>query len=149
MAATSRSVGSQVAGPALRLPHANPAHPWTVAAPTAESGVSRASLARRFSALVGQPPMAYLREWRLTLAADLLCEPGATVGAVAGRVGFANAFTLSTAFKRERGISPREYRTATPAHGTSVRTPGGREAHEHGEHDRAPASRPQAADESP
>lgn len=55
--------------------------------------------------------MTYLREWRLTVAADLLREPGATLAAVAGRVGFANPFALSAAFKRERGISPSEYRT--------------------------------------
>ncbi|ONK12622.1 AraC family transcriptional regulator [Streptomyces sp. MP131-18] len=108
--------GDPVVGRALRLLHADPAHPWTVAALAARNGVSRASLARRFTALVGRPPMAYLREWRLALAADLLREPGMTVGAVAGRVGFASAFGLSAAFKRERGISPSEHR-AGPASG--------------------------------
>jgi AraC-like DNA-binding protein len=101
-----------VVGPALRLLHANPAHPWTVAALAAKTGVSRANLGRRFTAMVGHPPMTYLREWRLTLAADLLREPSATLAAVAGRVGFSTAFALSATFKRERGVSPSEYRTA-------------------------------------
>jgi AraC-like DNA-binding protein len=73
--------------------------------------VSRANLARRFTVLVGRPPMTYLRERRLALAADLLREPDATLAAVADRVGFANPFALSAAFKREHGISPSEYRT--------------------------------------
>lgn len=104
-----------VVGPALRLLHTDPAHPWTLAALATKTGVSKANLVRRFTSLVGRPPMTYLRELRLTLAADLLREPGVTLAAVARRVGFSTAFALSTAFKRDRGISPSEYRTATLA----------------------------------
>ncbi|MFD5300855.1 AraC family transcriptional regulator [Streptomyces mutabilis] len=107
-----RAHGDPVVGPALRLLTADPAHPWTVETLAAKTGVSRAALARRFTTLVGQPPMTYLREHRLALAADLLREPGATVGAVAGKVGFSSAFALSTTFKRVRGISPSEHRTS-------------------------------------
>jgi AraC-like DNA-binding protein len=56
--------------------------------------------------------MAYLTAWRLALAADLLREPDATLGAVAQQVGYGSAFALSAAFKRERGLSPRDYRLA-------------------------------------
>jgi len=107
-----RAHGDPVVGPALRLLHNSPAHPWTVAALAAKTGVSRAALARRFTALVGEPPMAFLTGWRLALAADLLREPDATVGAVAQQVGYGSPFALSTAFKRVRGISPREHRAA-------------------------------------
>ena len=108
--------GDPVVGPALRLLQNNPAHPWTVASLAREAGVSRAALARRFNALVGEPPMAFLTEWRLTLAADPLREPGATVGSVAPQVGYGSSFALSTAFKRVRGISPQQHRaTAVPA----------------------------------
>ncbi|WP_027660093.1 AraC family transcriptional regulator [Salinispora fenicalii] len=101
-----------VVGPALRMLHHDPARPWTVAALAAETGVSRAALARRFTALVGEPPMSYLTGWRLSLAADLLREPDATVGAVARQVGYGSSFALSTAFKRRRGVSPRAHRSA-------------------------------------
>lgn len=67
-----RAQGDPVVGTALRLLHEQPAHPWTVAALAAKAGVSRAVLARRFSELVGQPPMAYLTNWRIDLAAQLL-----------------------------------------------------------------------------
>jgi AraC-like DNA-binding protein len=108
-----RAHSDPVVGPALRLLQANPAHPWTLPTLAAKTGVSRANLARRFTALVGQPPMTFLRERRLALAADLLREPDATLATVAERVGFSNAFALSTAFKREYGISPSAYRTGT------------------------------------
>ncbi|PZG24131.1 AraC family transcriptional regulator [Micromonospora craterilacus] len=99
-----------VVGRALQMLHNSPAQPWTVASLAAKTGVSRAALARRFTALVGEPPMSYLTEWRLALAADLLREPDATVGAVAHQVGYGSSFALSTAFKRRRGVSPREHR---------------------------------------
>jgi AraC-like DNA-binding protein len=102
-----------VVGRAMRMLHNNPSHPWTVATLAAEIGVSRAALARRFNELVGEPPMSFLTNWRLSLAADLLREPDATVGAVAHEVGYGSAFALSTAFKRVRGISPREHRVLT------------------------------------
>jgi AraC-like DNA-binding protein len=104
-----------VVGRALALLHQDPARPWTVALLAAETGVSRAALARRFHALVGEPPMAFLTTWRLTLAADLLREPGATIGSVAAQVGYGSSFALSTAFKRVRGISPQQHRTAAAA----------------------------------
>ena len=107
-----RAHSDPVVGQALRLLHNNPAHPWTVADLAAKIGVSRAALARRFTGLVGEPPMTYLTGWRLALAADLLREPDATIGAVARQVGYRSPFALSTAFKRVRGISPHEYRRA-------------------------------------
>ncbi|UCM87765.1 AraC family transcriptional regulator [Streptomyces marincola] len=105
-----RAHGDPVVGPVLRLLHEHPAHPWTVPALAARAGVSRAALARRFAALVGEPPMAYLTARRLDLAAELLGEPDLTVDAVARRVGYGSGFALSTAFKRERGVSPAAYR---------------------------------------
>ncbi|SFC02286.1 AraC family transcriptional regulator [Streptomyces aidingensis] len=105
--------GDPVVGHALRLLHSHPAHPWAVAELATRAGVSRAALARRFTELVGEPPMAYLTGWRLDLAADLLRDPDATLTAVARKVGYGSGFALSAAFKRERGITPRDYRRTT------------------------------------
>jgi len=49
---------------------------------------------------------------RPALAADLLCEPEATIGTVAAKVGYSSPFALSTAFKRVRGTSPQEHRAS-------------------------------------
>ncbi len=102
--------GDPIVGHALRAMQSNPAYPWTVASLADEVRVSRAALARRFRDLVGEPPMAFLTNLRLTLAADLLHEPDAKVGAVAEKVGYSSPFALSTAFKRVRGVSPQEHR---------------------------------------
>jgi AraC-like DNA-binding protein len=106
-----RAHSDPVVGPALRLLHNNPARPWTVASLAAAVGVSRAALARRFNQLVGEPPMTFLTNWRLSLATDLLSEPGVTIGSVAHEVGYGSSFALSTAFKRVRGVSPQQYRS--------------------------------------
>jgi len=73
----------------------DPAEDWTLASLARETRVSRATLARRFSRVVGQPPMEYLTEWRLTLAADLILDPAETLGSVAGKVGYGSAYALA------------------------------------------------------
>ncbi|MGW8457035.1 AraC family transcriptional regulator [Streptomyces niveus] len=108
-----RAADDPVVAHALRLLHDRTADPWTVAKLAAETGVSRAALARRFTARVGEPPMTYLTNWRISLAADLLRGTDDTVGAVARKVGYANTFALSVAFKRLRQVSPSRHRAST------------------------------------
>ena len=81
----------------------------------AACGVSRAAFARRFTEVVGEPPLSFLTGWRLALAADLLAGSDATLASVAARVGYANAFALSAAFKRVHGRSPAQYRRSAAA----------------------------------
>lgn len=104
-----------LAGPALRAFHDDPAHPWTVGELATTLGCSRAALARRFTASVGEPPMTYLTGWRIALAADQLRASDRTIEAIAHQVGYANAFALSVAFKRVRGLSPKQYRDGVRA----------------------------------
>ena len=105
-----RAWSDPVVGTALRSIHHSPAEPWTVERLAQVANVSRATLSRRFTELVGEPPMSFLTGWRIALAADLLADPGATLGAVARQVGYGTPFALSTAFKRVRGVSPERYR---------------------------------------
>ncbi|GAA5168640.1 AraC family transcriptional regulator [Pseudonocardia eucalypti] len=98
---------------ALRAIHRDPARQWTVERLGAEGGLSRAAFARRFSALVGRPPLAYLTWWRMTLAARMLRESDAPLHAVATRTGYASEFAFAKAFKREFGTAPGGYRKAT------------------------------------
>lgn len=105
-----RAHGDPVVGRALRVMHDRPAEPWTVAGLAAEAAVSRAAFARRFTELVGEPPMTYLTGWRMALAADVVRSTDATLDTVARQVGYSGAFALSAAFRRAHGISPHEYR---------------------------------------
>jgi AraC-like DNA-binding protein len=107
-----RFQGDRIVGRALRIMHDKPAHPWTLGELAAEAGASRASLARRFHNLVGESPMTFLKNWRMAMAADLLCQPDETVSTVAEKVGYATPFAFSAAFKRVRGLSPQEHRTS-------------------------------------
>jgi AraC-like DNA-binding protein len=99
-----------VAGAALRLLEGDLAYRWTIEELARRVGVSRAALARRFTGLVGEPPMGYLRRRRLDRAGELLKASDSTIGAIATQVGFSTPFALSAAFKRERGVRPSQYR---------------------------------------
>ncbi|GAA3940485.1 AraC family transcriptional regulator [Actinoplanes auranticolor] len=102
-----------VTAAALHAMHADPGHPWTVATLAAHAGLSRAPFARRFRALVGRPPLAYLTWWRMTVAARLLRDSDATVATVARRVGYGSEFAFATAFRRRHGSAPGRYRRLT------------------------------------
>lgn len=99
-----------VVGPALQAITENPRHPWQVEELAARSAVSRATFAHRFRTLVGESPIAFLTEWRLSVAADLLRSGTATVAQVAEEVGYRSPYAFSAAFKRARRVSPRDYR---------------------------------------
>lgn len=105
-----RADADPTVGQVVRMMHGDPGHPWTLAELAAAVGVSRASLARRFHEVVGEPPMTFLTGWRMALAADLLLAADATVTSVARATGYSSPFTFSTAFKRTYGASPRTYR---------------------------------------
>ncbi|CAM3551112.1 AraC family transcriptional regulator [Kibdelosporangium persicum] len=95
---------------ALRAIHDAPEHPWTVEELGARAGLSRAAFARRFTDLVGRPPLAYLTWWRMTMAAKLLRDTDLPVGGVAGRAGYSSEFAFAKAFKRAFGLPPGGYR---------------------------------------
>jgi AraC-like DNA-binding protein len=105
-----RAEHDPIAGPALRLLYNNPEHGWTVANLAAAVGCSRALLARRFNEAVGEPPISFLTNWRLALAADMLRSGPITIAAIARQIGYGTPFALSSAFKRAYGMSPNSYR---------------------------------------
>ncbi|MFJ2814214.1 cupin domain-containing protein [Streptomyces sp. NPDC087294] len=117
------ALGDPVTAAALRAMHADPAAPWTNDRLAAEAGVSRPTLARRFTALVGRPPMAYLAWWRVVRAAGLLRDTKETLAAIATRVGYGSPYALSHAFEREFGTTPGRYRAQATGRPASVPPP--------------------------
>ncbi|MFI8085306.1 AraC family transcriptional regulator [Kitasatospora sp. NPDC086009] len=95
---------------ALHAVHQDPAAPWTVAKLAAEAGLSRATFARRFTSMIGQPPLGYLTWWRLTTAARLLRATEAPLRSIAAQVGYTSEFAFANAFKRMHGLAPGAYR---------------------------------------
>jgi len=142
------ALADPVVSKALDAIHRDPARRWTVESLGACAGMSRAAFARRFTSLVGRPPLAYLTWWRLATAARMLRESDASVAEVAARVGYGSEFAFSAAFKREYGLPPGRYRRHSCARHAPVdvpspsRPPGGavtaREAHPEGDGRDAP-----------
>lgn len=95
---------------ALRLIHERPAALWTVASLAAGASQSRATFARRFTRLVGEPPLAYVTRWRMNLAAKALRETNRTVDEIGRAVGYESAPSFSQAFTRLIGQAPGRYR---------------------------------------
>jgi AraC-like DNA-binding protein len=90
---------------AHRLVDRAPDRSWSTADLAASLGVGVRTLTQRFSRLTGMPPARWVRRRRLGHARALI-ESGVPVGETANRLGFANPFHFSRAFKREFGTSP-------------------------------------------
>ena len=105
-------VKDEMVGRVLSALHGRPAHPWTLAELAREAASSRSNLAKRFTEIVGRPPMQYLTEWRMQLAANQLAETTAKVAAVAAQVGYDSEAAFSRAFKKATGLAPGAWREA-------------------------------------
>lgn len=90
----------------------NYSYPITVEDVAAYVGISRSHLFRSFQSYLRQSPKEYLTEYRIKQACRLLRETGLSVSAIAYSVGFENNLYFSKAFRKQKGISPSEYRKA-------------------------------------
>lgn len=99
-------------GRAIGLLHERPAEAWTVEELGRLVGLSRSALHERFLAMVGQPPMQYLTNWRMQRGASLLREGNATVATIAQEVGYDSEAAFARAFKRLVGQPPAAWRRA-------------------------------------
>ncbi len=93
--------------------HGDVAGSWTVERLAGVAGMSRASFAATFSQLMGMPPLAYVRLWRLTLARQKLSR-GAAVAHVAHQVGYGSQSAFGHAYRRLFGTSPGDQRVSEP-----------------------------------
>ena len=99
-----------VVGRVLALLHDRPSEQWTLEKLAREVHVSRATLARRFTDEVGEPPLAYLSSWRMQIAAQRLKHTTETVESIARGVGYTSEYAFNRAFTRHRGLPPGRYR---------------------------------------
>lgn len=98
---------------ALAHIHRAPAHPWRVGSLARAVAMSRSAFAERFSNLVGEPPLTYLRRWRIALARTRLRETDSSMIEIAQAVGYGSEAAFSKAFKDVVGITPGMYRRHT------------------------------------
>jgi len=97
-------------GRAIAALHVRPARDWTLEALARDVGLSRSALAERFTLFVGQPPMQYLTNWRMQLAANHLLTGQESVAQAAERVGYESEAAFSRAFKKVVGVPPSQWR---------------------------------------
>ena len=102
-------------GRALALIHRRPAEAWTLERLSEAAALSRSTLHERFVHFLGQPPMQYLAQWRMQLAAGWLRDTDAKVIDVALDVGYENEAAFARAFRRAVGESPGAWRRARRA----------------------------------
>jgi AraC-like DNA-binding protein len=95
---------------ALQAMHEDAGHPWTVPELAAISGLSRAAFARAFRGALGQAPLQYLTDWRMTLARDHLRVGEHNLASIAAAVGYRSPYAFAAAFRRHHGTPPGAWR---------------------------------------
>jgi AraC-like DNA-binding protein len=95
---------------ALALLHHDISRRWTVDDLGHEVGLSRSALADRFIRFIGVPPMHYLAKWRMQVATQKLRGTSASLGQVAGAVGYDSEAAFSRAFRKTYGVAPATWR---------------------------------------
>jgi AraC-like DNA-binding protein len=110
-----RALSDDTVGAAVARLHEDPARPWTTATLARETGVSRATLTRRFAAVTGESPGVYLTRWRMDLAARRLRDTDDSLETIAKSVGYTSVYAFSRAFSRLRSQPPGQYRTQSRA----------------------------------
>jgi AraC-like DNA-binding protein len=97
-------------GRALAQIHRDPARDWTLESLAHRVAMSRSAFAEHFMKFVGTPPMQYLTNWRMQIAANQLLTTTDSVAVIANRIGYESEAAFSRAFKKVVGAPPSEWR---------------------------------------
>ena len=74
-----------------------------------QMNMGRSSFYKKFTAITHTSPNAYIAKFRLNKSLELLHEFKYSVSEISEMTGFRNASYFSTLFKKEQGLTPREY----------------------------------------
>jgi AraC-like DNA-binding protein len=106
-----RALNDPLVASAIKVMHADPGRPWSVASLAETCGLSRSAFAARFAEVVGQTPLSYLSDWRMATATKLLSTTDTTVDRIAAAVGYRSEAAFRRAFNAALNCTPREYRS--------------------------------------
>ena len=84
--------------------------PLTVNGIAEDLFISRSKLSTKFKREVGIELSQYIREKKIELAKDMLCDSNNSIAYVCDSTGFVNLSHFSTVFKRFEGMTPSKYR---------------------------------------
>ena len=96
---------------AIRFIRENFSHPITIEDICHFTGLSKRGLEKAFLKHLGRSPAMELRRLRIQNAKRLLTQTEEKVEYIAQACGYSNSSNLSCAFKKDTGLSPRNYRT--------------------------------------
>ncbi len=99
-----------VVGRALALLHSRMTHRWTTEELAQEIGLSRSAFAERFTSLMGEPPMRYLANWRMQVAAQRLKSSHEPIARIAFEIGYESEAAFHRAFRRAFDMPPTTWR---------------------------------------
>jgi AraC-like DNA-binding protein len=108
-------IGHRKLQKAMALIHMRYDEPWSTQALAKECGMSRASFAKHFNDILGQPPAEYLNDWRVRKARHLLAATRLPLSEIAFRVGFSSEIAFRRNVRRVLGKSPRDIRKSGSA----------------------------------
>lgn len=90
--------------------HSQPEQAWTVEKLAERCFMSRSKFANLFHEIVGEPPLAYLKQHRLRLASQYLRTGQLSIQQIAHHVGYSSETAFSQTFKKYFQLSPSQYR---------------------------------------
>ena len=88
--------------------HARPELTWTLSEMADKSGMSRSNFADVFREVVGQTPLDYVTDWRISVAQKLILNKS-SIDFVANQVGYETSSALARVFRKKTGMSPKQW----------------------------------------
>jgi AraC-like DNA-binding protein len=102
-------------GRVLEAMHQSPEDDWQLNTLARIAGMSRTGFSNKFKFLIGETPLAYITNWRILQAKELLSSSKKSVGEIAGEVGYQSEAAFNRVFKKRVLQTPLKYRQAQTA----------------------------------
>ncbi|MDE6274815.1 MAG: AraC family transcriptional regulator [Clostridiales bacterium] len=84
--------------------------PLTIEKIAGENHISASRMMAVFAKEAGMSPIVYLNRFRISTACEMLHSTDLSIGEVSDAVGIDDQLYFSRMFKKQKGVSPREYR---------------------------------------
>lgn len=106
----SIGIKDPVVGRAIAKIHSRPGDNWSVKRLAQTVAMSPSRFAARFSAALGDSPIAYVTKWRMNVAGRLLDDSQQSISEIAADMRYENVAAFTRSFKRHLGVTPAAWR---------------------------------------
>lgn len=105
-----KGLGDARLSKALRAMHSEPAQRWSLETLADIALMSRTRFSEQFKECLGEAPMTYLRNLRMSIAVKALKTDAQPIASIARQLGYESESAFSAAFKKALQLSPKQYR---------------------------------------